>query len=163
MTLRMKIRSKSEPQLFSPLISSLLQVPSRDRASDGLERQLTTTRIGFSTHELLAGHALSAVAAYGGLVGAYIRNANVLGETCIELVPFIPRSTNSMHPSSFAYRISTASPRPPHGEQNLPGARTLRGSRRAAASTPGGSLPPPPPPPFPNVRQPFCRPSLATL
>lgn len=72
-----EIRPKSEPQLSSPLISFFLQASSRDRASARLERELTMTRVGFTTHELLAGDALREVGAYGGLVGAYIRDANV--------------------------------------------------------------------------------------
>ena len=57
-----------------------------------------------------------------------------------------------MHLSSFAYRISTASPRPPHGEQNPPGARSLRSGRRAAAASTA--------PPFPTVLSPFRGPPL---
>ena len=72
-----EIRPKSELQLSSPLISFFLQASSRDRASARLERELTMTRVGFTTHELLAGDALRVVGAYGGLVGAYIRDANV--------------------------------------------------------------------------------------
>ena len=143
----MKIRSKSEPQLSSPLISFILQVASRDRARDGLERQLTTTRLGFSTHELLAGHALSAVGAYGGLVGAYIRNANVLGKHASSWCPRFKRAPSRCTPT----HLHTVFPPP------APGPRTESRTRPELEvyEAAGGPLLPPPRLHFPLSFRPF--------
>ena len=122
-------KANLSPALFSTFMFYLAGREQRDRQT----RDLTT-------HEPTrapAGDTLRA--GLLRLVGWCIHTeCKCLG---LELVPLISRSTYSMHPASFAYRISTAGPRPPHGEENSAGARH-------STEQPAGPLLTPLPPPI---------------